>query len=54
MLVPSFAQAFSDAKERIRRMQLRFVEEPDPVRQGLLEIHASVVLETPYNDFNTH
>lgn len=49
-----FGSAFRDSKERIRRMGLRFVEETDPVRQALLEIYVSVVLKTPYNDFNTH
>ena len=51
---PVFAAAFTDAKARVRRMDLRFVEENDPTRQALLEIYASVVLKTPYNDFNTH
>lgn len=50
----AFARSFKKAKERISRMQLRFVEESDPVRQGLLEVYVAVVLETPYNDFNTH
>ena len=35
-------------------MDLRFVEEADPTRQALLEIYASVVLRTEYNDFDTH
>jgi hypothetical protein len=50
----AFVRCFKNAKERISRMQLRFVEEPDPVRQGLLEVYVAVVLETPYNDFDTH
>jgi len=50
----SFATAFANAKSRIRQMDLRFVEESDPLRQALLEIYVSVVLKTPYNDFNTH
>jgi len=49
-----FVSAFTAAKARIRSMDLRFVEESDPVRQALLEIYASVVLATPYNDFDTH
>jgi predicted GIY-YIG superfamily endonuclease len=49
-----FGTAFRSAKERIRGMQLRYVEEVDPLRQALLEIYASIVLLTPYNDFNTH
>jgi len=49
-----FAEAFTQAKARVRNMDLRFVEETDPLRQALLEIYASVVLGTKYNDFDTH
>jgi|SRR5580698_3167278 predicted GIY-YIG superfamily endonuclease len=51
---PEFARAFSEAKARIRNMDVRFVEETDPLRQALLEIYASVVLGTKHNDFETH
>lgn len=51
---PVFRNAFDRAKERIRRMQARFVEENDPVRQAVLEIYVATVLRTPYNDFDTH
>jgi len=51
---PVFAAAFAAAKVRIRKMDLRFVEECVPLKQALLEIYVSVVLGTPYNDFNTH
>jgi hypothetical protein len=51
---PFFAAAFSTAKERIRTMDFRFVEECDQNRQALLEIYCAVVLGTPYNDFSTH
>jgi hypothetical protein len=54
MLDPAFAAAFSAAKERIRAMEYRFVEEADQNRQALLEIYCAIVLETPYNDFGTH
>jgi predicted GIY-YIG superfamily endonuclease len=54
LAVPSFAAAFSNAKIRIRRMELRFIEEKDPLRQALLEIYASFVLKTAHNDFDTH
>ena len=47
---PAFANAFRQAKARIRNMDLRFVEEADPTRQALLEIYASVVLV----DCNNH
>lgn len=49
-----FGEAFREAKARVRNMDLRFVEETDPTRQALLEIYASVVLRTKYNDFDTH
>jgi predicted GIY-YIG superfamily endonuclease len=51
---PAFAEAFQQAKVRVRKMDLRFVEEADPTRQALLEIYVSVVLRTKYNDFDTH
>ena len=54
MLDPAFAAAFSAAKQRIRAMEFRYVEETDQNRQALLEIYCAVVLDTPYNDFGTH
>jgi hypothetical protein len=50
----TFSKAFIAAKERIRAMEYRWVEETDPTCQCLLEIYAAVCLETPYNDFDTH
>jgi hypothetical protein len=35
-------------------MDVRYVEETDALRQALLEIYVSIVLKTPYNDFDTH
>lgn len=49
-----FQNAYHAAKNRIREMEVRWVEEADPVRQALLEVYVSVILETPFNDFNTH
>jgi len=51
---PVFKAAFNAAKERIRKMDYRYVEEIDQTRQALLEIYCAVVLSTPYNDFRTH
>jgi hypothetical protein len=51
---PGFQAAFQSAKERISRMQIRFVEESDLIRQALLEIYTTITLEAPYNDFDTH
>ncbi|MEQ8283073.1 MAG: GIY-YIG nuclease family protein [Parvibaculum sp.] len=49
-----FAAAFAEAKDRLRAMEFRWVEEIDPVRQCLLEVYCAVALETPYNDFDNH
>lgn len=51
---PAFAAAFKAAKERVRHMDVRFVEESDQMRQALLEIYVALALGTPYNDFDTH
>ena len=51
---PTFASAFTSAKARIREMDLRFVEETDPLRQAVLEMYVAVALGTPYNDFDNH
>lgn len=51
---PIFATAFRDSKARIRDMKLRYVEEPDPLRQALLEIYTATLLKTQFNDFETH
>jgi len=51
---PAFREAFEHTKRRIAQMDIRYVEEDDPIRQALLEIHVAVVLRTPYNDFSTH
>ena len=41
---PSFAAAFTGAKQRVRAMNIRFVEEAVPLRQALLEIYVAVAL----------
>jgi len=51
---PIFGPAFSDAKLRVSNMDIRYVEESDPVRQALLEIYVATVLGTRYNDFENH
>lgn len=35
-------------------MEIRFVDEPHPVRQTLLEIYVTIALDARYNDFDTH
>ncbi len=51
---PRFARVFRAAKQRVRAMDIRYVEETDPTRQALLEIYVATVLRTPFNDFDTH
>ena len=54
MQVPAFRAAFDNARERIRRMDFRAVEENDQTCQTLLEVYCAVALGTPHNDFRTH
>ena len=51
---PEFKQVFKDAKVRIRMMHVRYVHEPEPLRQALLEIYVASVTMAKYNDFDTH
>lgn len=54
MLNAEFVAAFKSAKERIREMDYRFVEETDQNAQALLEIYCTLALNARYNDFDTH
>ena len=49
-----FGPAFLRAKAWLANLDLRYVEETDPIRQTLLEVYVAVALKTPYNDFDTH
>ncbi|RTL88144.1 MAG: hypothetical protein EKK29_06125 [Hyphomicrobiales bacterium] len=49
-----FRIAFEQAKDRIRKMEFRAVDETEPVRQALLEIYCAVVLGTEFNGFDNH
>lgn len=51
---PKFRAAFTKAKQRVRRMDVRSVQEADPTRQALLELYAAIALGTRHNDFDTH
>jgi uncharacterized protein (UPF0297 family) len=51
---PTFSAAFDRARERIAEMDVRVVEESDPVRQALLEIYAAFVTGAKSNDFENH
>ena len=46
--------AFMLAKSRIRNMEIRYAKESSPRRQALLEMYVAIVLDTSYNDFETH
>jgi hypothetical protein len=50
----SFQGSLKSEKQRINKMNFRCIVESDPIKQALLEIYVSVILKTPYNDFNTH
>jgi predicted GIY-YIG superfamily endonuclease len=49
-----FGPAFVAAKVRVSNMDLRFVEEAEPLRQALLEMYVAVALRTPHNCFDNH
>lgn len=49
-----FKAAFDRARERIRRMNIRYVEEADPTRQALLEIYIALASGTEHNSFDNH
>ncbi|MBT5032297.1 MAG: GIY-YIG nuclease family protein [Proteobacteria bacterium] len=51
---PKFGPIFKAQKERVRNMNVRYVLEPDPMRQALLEMYVSVSLGTLHNDFDNH
>ena len=51
---PLFKVEYVSAKDRIRRMQVRYVGEADPLKQALLEIYVAVVSKAEHNDFDTH
>lgn len=51
---PAFGAAFDKARERIADMDVKVVEEDDPVRQALLEVYAAFVSGAKYNDFQNH
>ena len=48
---PQLGEEFEKAKERIRTMSVRWVEEPDADCRYLLEFYAAKELGTPHNDF---
>ena len=53
---PEFKTLFADAKKRVRKMSVRFVEIHDPIEQTIFEVCAHMELGTPeeFNNFETH
>jgi len=51
---PKFAEEFTKSKDRVRRMDIQYVEENDQMKQALLEMYVAIALHTKYNDFDTH
>jgi len=51
---PGFREVFAKSKERVRMMDVRFVEVADPLLQALLVIYVAVALQTQFNEFQTH
>ncbi len=49
---PRFFAGFQDSVQRIKRMDYRFVEVEDKLERNLLEIYASVILESKFNNFS--
>jgi hypothetical protein len=49
-----FHELFAAAKDRVSKMDVRFVEVIDPFQQALLEMYASIALVTPHNSFENH
>ena len=49
-----FRRAFETAISRVRTLDVRVVEEAEPLCQALLEIYVAVSLGTRYNDFDNH
>jgi GIY-YIG catalytic domain-containing protein len=52
---PAFAQLFGEARARVARMQVRYVEIDDPELRTVFEVYAAVAFGTAeHNSFETH
>jgi len=51
---PAFRAAFDAARDRIRRMDVQFVEERDPIKQTILEVFTALQTKARFNDFDNH
>ena len=50
---PHFKAAFDTARQRIKTMQVQWVEVQDPNVQALLEVYAAKALQADFNSFAT-
>jgi hypothetical protein len=50
----SFRNMYENAKQNIRKMEVRYVGESHPIKQALLEIYVAVAADAEHNDFDTH
>lgn len=52
---PHFAEHFREAKARVAKMNVRWIELDDPIERTLFEIYAALALDTvAFNSFETH
>ncbi len=52
---PDFAEHFAEAKTRVAKMDVRWIELNDPIERTLFEIYAALALNTvAFNSFETH
>ena len=53
---PTFDILFKEAKERVRKMSVRFVEIQDPIERTIFELCAHIELGAPpqFNNFGNH
>lgn len=49
-----FQQLFGEAKERVRKMEVRAVEVTSPIDQTILEIYLHLRRDTQFNSFENH
>lgn len=48
-----FGNHYVRAKDRVSKMQVRFLEVANDINQVLFEVYVAMALKTPYNDFTT-
>ncbi len=51
---PEWDSLYENQRNRVQNMQVRVVEITNDYEQGMFEIYAAYVFNTPYNEFGTH